>query len=456
MKTSGTPAIEVIGSPTLRGGIVLVDDGAACSGPNNYVLNVGTGNSNGHVTSAVNGDIYLKAQNGLCTGSACDASQVDAATCWNADPALTTCTGYSPAPLPLTVTLNRSRIDYLYNCRSGYTTGTGNYINVTIDGSVMANCPDTAADYINTLYNSVVVAGGLEPDLTLAIVRGTDKNTACDPTWYSAAPAVTLGPIDFNCKLPNNLDLVIGGDVRFRQTNYTPGTVVVNGSARFDGDLTPVNLTVNGNAVVGGNVSLGSGNALEIAGNSYFLGNIALSGNALGGGLLKLHGSPGGSPCTSATFITSIDSCVRQSGYSTGSPSAGAAFSFMNGSFSQNGGTALIDRVMVFGTASGLLDRSGGGAMTWTPPTLGPFTKLSMWSDSTGTHKMGGGGDLAVEGTFFSPNAIFELGGNNTTLPLKSSFWALKLQAAGTATFRLQPDPTLISAPVGPSVRLIR
>ncbi|MDP9389394.1 MAG: pilus assembly protein TadG-related protein [Actinomycetota bacterium] len=431
---NGTPAIEVVGTTSLRGGIVIVDDGAACSGTNNWVLNVGSGNSKGHVTAAVNGDIYMKAGNGVCTGTACDPGQLDVSTCWNLDPDLTTCKGYYPEVRPLPVTINRSRIDYLYNCRAGYTTTTGNYRNVTIDGTTMAGCPNTTADYMNKLYNQVVNLQGLRP--TSPTVIGTNPSQAC-PVLSSPV----AGPVEFNCEL-GNITLVVNGDAWFRQSSA----------------LSPVSLTVNGNAVFDGPVDLGTNNLLEVAGNSYFASDLKVTGSTA---VVRLHGALGTYPstCQGADFITNIATCVKRSGYVAGAPSTGAAFSFIMGNFVQNGGTTSFDRVLVYGGPSGRLNRAGGGNLVWSGPSKtsgSPFTKLSFWSDTTLTHEMGGGGDLEVEGVFFAPDAVYELGGNSPTIPLDAQFWAKKLHGAGTSVFRMTPDPDLISVPTGPVVRLIR
>lgn len=442
LKATGTPAIEVIGQANLRAGIVIVNDAANCTGNGNYVLNVGTGNSGGHVTAAVNGDMFMKAGGGSCTGNACDPGQQDQSGCWNIDPNLTTCTGYSPAPLPLLATINRSRVDYIFNCRADYTVSGGHYVNVTIDGSPMGVCPSPQADYINALYTQVITNNGLRPSGTVQVI-GNNPNQPCP----SPLPVLTPpDPVEFQCRLPNNSNLTITTDAWFRQNSFQPGVVVVNGNAVFDGDI-----------------SLGSGNSLEVGGNSLFLGSVSVSGNASGGGLLSLHGRPGAYPvtCQPLNFLANIASCVKLSGHTAASgptPSSGAAFSFMMGTLSQNGGTVLLDRVMVYGGIAGHLDRGGGGTMTWLPPSAGngPFVKLSFWSDTSGTHVMGGGGDLTVDGIYFAPNATYELGGNSPTLPQDAQFWAFRLHAAGNATFRMTPDPDLISVPVGPVVRLIR
>ncbi len=430
IKAAGSPAIEVVGTATLRGGIVIVDDGVTCSGT--QVLNVGTGSSPGHVAATVNGDIYMKAGNGVCDGTSCLSGQLDPAGCWSTTPE--SCTGYHPAPLPLTVTINRSRIDYLYNCRADYTTPL-NYRHVTIDGTTMAPCPDSTADYMNTLYKKVVTNNGLRPPAATTTVIGSDPNTACPPLSSTVA-----GPVEFNCKL-GNVTLVVNGDAWFRQTSA----------------LSPVSLTVNGNAVFDGPVDLRTNNLLEVAGNTYFASDLSVTGT----GVVSLHGALGAlgdysATCGVANFITNIDTCVRKSGYTAGTPSTGAAFSFIMGNLVQNGGTTRFDHVMVYEGPAGRLNRAGNGNLDWSPPSIGPFRKLSFWSDTVQTHEMGGGGTLRVEGVFFAPDAIYELGGDSPTNPLDAQFWAKKLHAAGTSVFRMTPDPDLISTPTGPVVRLIR
>lgn len=432
MKASGKPAIEVVGSATLRGGIVIVSDGnGACSGADKLVLDVGSGaGDESHVTAAVNGDIYMKAGNGVCTGTACDPGQLDVSTCWNPDPDVTTCKGYYPAPLPLPVTINRSRVDYLYNCRSDYTTP-GNYRHVTIDGTTMAACTGTGDEYMNALYKEVVDNNGLHP--ASPTVYGTGVGSSCGPLPSPFPP----GNVDFNCDLPNSTILVVNGNARFRQAS-----------------LSPVLLTVNGNAVFDGTVNIGTGNQLEVGGNSYFGGDLKVTG-----GVVRLHGKPGfyDPTCKPSTFVTNVSSCVTKSAYTAGPPSSGAAFAFIMGNLEHNGGDIYLDRVMVYGGATGRLNRQGNGNLTWSAPSSGsPFAKLSYWSDSTLIHEMGGGGKLFVEGVFFSPDATFLLGGGSPTTPRDAQFWAKRLHAAGTSVFRMTPDPDLISTPTGPVVRLIR
>lgn len=463
MEVTGTPSIEVVGTTATPGGIVIVSDGNSCptSGAGaGYVLNVGSGKDNSHVTAAFNGNIFLKAGSGSCVGSACDPSQLDDPTCWKIDPALTNCTGYSPIPQPIDVPINRSRIDYLYNCRTGYTTGTGNYTNVSIDGGNMADCTGTSGDYLNKIFQTVTSTGSglrLPSGTTWDLIVGDDPKKKCaDPL----PPLPSPGNVQFNCDA-SGLAVTVDGHAWFRQTGkpeFKPLAVRVNGSADFDGDVNPSALfEIRGNAYFGGTMSIGGSADVRIRGNSFFAGDISVSG-----GNLSLRGTTGSYPtdCVEATFITNVSSCARLSGYTAATataPSAGGALSFLMGNLKQTGGAISVDRVMVYGGPNAALSRTGGGDLTWFPPSEGPFRKLAFWSDlQAASHELSGNGVLNVDGVYFAPGANFTLGGNPSAIPQDAQFWALTLKAAGTATFRMTPDPELPSLPLAPSVRLIR
>lgn len=440
VKVSGTPSIEIVGNAALRGGVVIVDDGASCTSPG-WVLDVGSGNDNSHLT-AVNGDIYLKAGSGACTDRACDPSQLDLATCY----AASSCTGYYPAPQAITEVVNRSRIDYLWNCRTGYTNGTGNYTNVVIDGITMADCPDAATkdDYLNKLYKQVTATGsGMHLGAYDLVINPPPppppKKVDCpDPL----PPLPATGSVKFNCVVKDGSSFTVNGDAWFAQTTkFVPGVVTVAGNAVFDG---PLDIK----------------STLRVNGNAFFAGKLDVSTSA---GKLLVNGKPGAYPtsCDATNFATNIATCVLASGFTapTTTPSAtsaGGSFAFLMGGLSQStGGEVTFDRVMVYAGPSSKLERNGGD-LTWLPPTTGPFKKLSLWSDSTSDQKFAGSDALTVDGVFFAPEATFVLGGSSSIVPQDAQFWARKLEGTGTSTFRMTPDPDTPTVDVGPSVRLIR
>lgn len=101
-------------------------------------------------------------------------------------------------------------------------------------------------------------------------------------------------------------------------------------------------------------------------------------------------------------------------------------------------------------------DRGDCPSYTGAPPAW-CFSPLSLWTNHTGSHSLGGGGALNISGTFFTPNATpFTLhGGGGQTLK-HAQFFAGALRADGGGTVHMRADPDLIPVEVDTGSALIR
>jgi len=121
-----------------------------------------------------------------------------------------------------------------------------------------------------------------------------------------------------------------------------------------------------------------------------------------------------------------------------------AAFIFFrNGELSKAGQASVnFNHTMVYFSESSEFDMTGGtGGMTWTAPTIGPFTDLTLWSEATSVHKLGGSAVLDIEGLIFIPNAALQFQGNGGVSGIRSQVVAKSLATGGNGALRLSPVP---------------
>lgn len=448
LTSNGNGGIDVTGTlnPNLVGGILAVSDasGACGGGTPSTVMDVG---GNSHIAVQQPGHIYLARMTGpVCSLAerSCDPTQYDTTTPLGDR-------GFYPYPEDPIVVPDRGLVDGRYNCRANYNT-TGSEPNYRVvhkrgtSGTILPACNSTMvstpeSDFVNHLFREFTASPtALEP---------------LSPTIYpdcAAIPPVITGPSRIDCALPNNFTLIVNGDLWIKNSAIlTPGSLVVNGNAVFDGGVT-----------------VGTGNSLVVNGNAEFRsGEIRASGS----GVLTIMGNPTGTICSPTDFVLTPTSCARMS-----SPSANFVFLGPNVTgFRLNGGTVTMPATTVFGaggptatsTLGPIIDLVGGAVVVWRAPTDGPFNRLLAWSDKVsdlGTggsaastwHTLSGGGGLTLEGIFFSPLAKVRLTGGGTVTPLKAQFWTGALQQDGNGVFSMTPDGSFILVPVGTGTRLIR
>lgn len=122
--------------------------------------------------------------------------------------------------------------------------------------------------------------------------------------------------------------------------------------------------------------------------------------------------------------------------------SAGAAFIyFRNGTFSRNAqGSVVLHNTVAYLSPTSALDMGGGGgSMSWTAPTEGPFQNLALWSESPTAVEFAGGSSLDLEGVFFAPFATVSYQGSGNQEQIAAQFIALKLSAGGGGSLNIAP-----------------
>jgi hypothetical protein len=82
---------------------------------------------------------------------------------------------------------------------------------------------------------------------------------------------------------------------------------------------------------------------------------------------------------------------------------------------------------------------NGLGAVTWTPPTSGPYKGIALWQrrDSTNTVSMGGNGLSSISGTFYAKKGLLAVSGNGGQDVLGSQYISDKLNLGGNGNFNV-------------------
>lgn len=121
------------------------------------------------------------------------------------------------------------------------------------------------------------------------------------------------------------------------------------------------------------------------------------------------------------------------------------------------------------GPGAGLLSLGGNTTVDWTAPDLVDdevmatpaehtlLEDLALWTETSGTHTLGGGGSMHLMGVFAAPNASpMKLNGGPTQNVKNSQYVARSLWTTGSGTLQMQPLPSLPIAPPTLTVFLAR
>ncbi len=286
--------------------------------------------------------------------------------------------GNAPNPLPTALPgrLTRAPVDYRYNCQPDYTTLNSSLSWATTpltaaNGQDIPGCTEPPAPYIHELISSVGQSGmpsGFQP---------------WSPTY--------------SCNLPSSADPI---DVS--------GNWWINCSGG-GGFSVSSQVTIRGNVVFDGKVSVGAGGHL------------------------------------------SVQNTLANPGY---------AF-LRNGELSKAGqGSLTFLYTMVYASRTSSVKLVGGsGSLVWVAPDLEgyKFDDLALWSDSPLSHSWAGQANLQMEGVFFSPRATAEYSGGAGQNTAKAQWIADRLVATGQGVLHVRPEfGRHVDFPVPPQTILIR
>jgi hypothetical protein len=173
-------------------------------------------------------------------------------------------------------------------------------------------------------------------------------------------------------------------------------------------------------------------------GNLVVDGDIAISGS----GLLQVNVPGNASPLPDSCKPPVVTTpCLATS-------SVGAAFVYQRAGNIINTGSMVFQNTVVL-QINGYFKNNGGANVTWSAPTAGPFTALSLWSEaSSNKFQLNGGGTLTMSGVFFTPEAnTFGLSGGGAFSQLLAQFIAYRLDVSGGGTLLMVPSDNFISVP---------
>ncbi|MGH9002735.1 MAG: hypothetical protein ACRDYV_06365, partial [Acidimicrobiia bacterium] len=345
------------------------------------------------------------------------------------------------------------------------TTAVPGLINIDSNGAACSGSQTTLDVPSGTLR--AVPTIGSSPGAISLFASGTPSCTAnsCDPADVGGAPPrvsptptqsgerATRSPVDwrFNCKTTYPTYHTIGIDGCPTGTppyidnlvSAVGNTVGVAPNASFQRWSPTYSCNPSGTITVAGNwwvncpsnFSIGSGSNITFSGgNVVFDGTVKMTGGSLAFNTANPTSSlPSG--CRPPT-VTTLALCISSS-------SAGAGFVYMrNGEMNITGGSLNLKRVFVYQKAGAIKD-TGGAAPTWTPPTEGPFTGLSLWSEISDAFTINGGGGLQLAGTFFTPEANpFRVTGGGGLTQQSAQFISYHLELSGGGSLNMTPDPT--------------
>jgi hypothetical protein len=92
-----------------------------------------------------------------------------------------------------------------------------------------------------------------------------------------------------------------------------------------------------------------------------------------------------------------------------------------NGSITKDAqGSLELQRVFVYLRNGRISLGAGSGGVTWIAPFGGDFEDLSLWSESTLEHDLGGQASLQLDGVFFTPNAHVQFTGQGNFAQLQA------------------------------------
>jgi hypothetical protein len=90
----------------------------------------------------------------------------------------------------------------------------------------------------------------------------------------------------------------------------------------------------------------------------------------------------------------------------------------------------------------GVLEATGGQALTWIAPHRGEFQSLALWTESASLHRLTGGAGLDLDGVFYMPNATpFRFTGSGMMAQQRAQFITYRIELRGNGKLSMRPDP---------------
>lgn len=367
------------------------------------------------------------------------------------NPAQVTCTSSAtptgplcPRPTALFAQVNRtSFIDNAYNC-----------------DVVNGNCP-AANNGIGELRSyarsSLATLNATSaPSLDYTVVSGSSCKTTSGALLYS-------GNVYVDCTASNGGFVVSGGSVTFNGASVVfAGDLSISGTGSVD--------FTGPSVMIAGNVSVGSN------GNNKSATGGCLLFNVVNASVSAACTNPSESLVTNEPKNGPVVFLGGQLQVSTANASFVAPQTFIMEGDCSFLGSCPAGPVQLSSAPSLSMIAGTSGNLLWSAP-LGPatecvpgsvsaspssacFTNLALWNEyaapPNGPDVINGGAALILQGTFFTPNAAFKLGGGSNTDIENAQFITGTLNTVGGAVLTMHPNAALTNPPPLITAGLIR
>lgn len=293
--------------------------------------------------------------------------------------------------------------------------------------------------------------------------------------WPQPTPQLrraTRAPVDhrYNCKknYPNYLSIPIQ-DCR-NATTQVPNTdqlrqaVGITGKGTYNAgapigfqtftNIAGAQCNLKQNLEIYGNVWINCANNNGLRLNSVTLkihGNVILNGDIVSNsGSIFVVEPLGAGPLPELRATTFSSSCV--------SPSTQYAALLVQrtaGNGLDVSGTVQLKHTAVIQNGC-CLKFNAGATPNWSAPEEGPFHGLALWSEYCTSSTMTGGTNMSVSGTFFAPDAVFTISGNDEGTQQDAQFIAYRMRVTGGGSLKLSPNPRTAVTLDLPKATLIR
>ncbi len=238
-------------------------------------------------------------------------------------------------------------------------------------------------------------------------------------------------------------------------TDSGNGTVTVTGGSIIIDSSSATAARATGNGTVTAPEIVITGTPGDVTtGNSKFVGGIDSGANPTVDPLLYLT-APDPSSLTvqssSQYKLSGNQSATLNPGVYTGGISfSGNASAVLNpgiyylngGGLNVSGGSISGSGVMIYndpGSGNGVINVSGSGSVSLTPPASGPYQGITLFQNRTSTNQItiSGGSAMNVTGTFYAPKAMMNITGSAANTVAGSQYISYDLNISGSGSLNL-------------------
>jgi hypothetical protein len=329
------------------------------------------------------------------------------------------------------VVLNKTRCNALASLGSAVITVTATATTpgrIVTDSDASACLASEVVIDTNNTASITAQSAGTSPGvvsayaLTTRPVNAFQASDNINPKPTAQARQVTRSPVDwrYNCKTANACPTPAAPYVDQLVTAHS-GTGLPTGFTRYSTTYSCSIAAKTTVTVPVGKWWVDCTSGLDIKGTLLFRGGTVVLDKA------PVIGSGGvwGVGCTLAAC--------------TNDPDASTVY-LRSGNLDLSGGVTIrFNETFAYVTSPGTVTMGGNSTISWKSPVDGDFEDLLVWAETTATVSLGGGPTLALEGTFFIPNSLFDVQGSSGTTGVATQVFADRVVVQGSGRLILSP-----------------